>query len=129
MNGHASVLVVTENKENCKLISNLLTCEGIHHRCAHTLDEVEQAFGASMPAMGIVDCTGQTRDTFSICDCFHKHLVAFVLLLPAADPKLQMEAVRRGARIVLKKPVRKRELMESVRILQETGMGGRTDAI
>lgn len=113
---HSIVLVLSRNERNLKLLADLVDEEGC---VANIVSEIEQfdtvLRGDDSIAIAVLDTEGYTVDLWKRCEYLHERGIPTVVLTPGTPPHVRREAISRGVRSILEKPVDTADLRATIR--------------
>lgn len=114
------VLSVGCNERNQGLLAELFEREGMHVDTVCSLEELDGNLDrVEEIAAVVIDLTGYDRRIWDRCERLRAADVPFVLLSRPPSAVTGREAKDRGARSILAKPVRQRQLVDLVRSLAD----------
>ncbi|WP_423746195.1 response regulator (plasmid) [Haladaptatus sp. SPP-AMP-3] len=116
MTASSSVLVLSKNERNLSLLADLVSEEGCEATPVTSVEEFDSVLrdGASI-AVAVLDTEGYTADLWKRCDDLNERGVPMVVLTPETPPHLRREAISRGVRSILEKPVDTADLRATIR--------------
>ncbi|EFW90708.1 response regulator receiver protein [Haladaptatus paucihalophilus DX253] len=116
MTASSSVLVLSKNERNLSLLADLVSEEGCEATTVTSVAEFDTVLrDEASIAVAVLDTEGYTADLWKRCDDLHERGVPMVVLTPETSPRLRREAISRGVRSILEKPVDTADLRATIR--------------
>ncbi|GAA0259206.1 response regulator [Haladaptatus pallidirubidus] len=116
MGGSSVVLVLSKNEQNLELLSNLVDQEGCTARLTTTVEEFDAALCEDESIeIAILDMEGFSADLWKRCGYLHEQGAQSVVFTPSTPAHVRREAISRGVRSILEKPVDTVDLRATIR--------------
>ncbi|MCO8246276.1 MULTISPECIES: response regulator [unclassified Haladaptatus] len=110
------VLVLSKNERNQSLLTDLVNEEGCETRPVSTVEEFDNVLrGEDSITIAVLDTEGYTADLWKRCDYLNERDIPTVVLTPETPPHVRREAISRGVRSILEKPVDTADLRATIR--------------
>ncbi len=114
------ILIVNGNRRNLDLLAQFLGKEGYKTILAASLEETDQALaGPQKITLALLDLAGFDNRNWERCEQLQVKNFPFLIIYPKQSMAIQQESLARGARSVLVKPLRVKELLALIRGLLE----------
>ena len=111
MKNRPTILVVSHNLQNIRLLADFLDQLGYGAQGAAGLDELDTILGEdSAISMALLDLAGFSPEIWPRCDQLREASIPFLVISPKKSFDLQKESLARGASGMLVKPVAMKEL-------------------
>ena len=119
MSGTAVVLTISARDRNTELLIEFLEAEGYGVTTVQDLPELDAIIESNLDQtrLAILDVQGYSRAVWDRCERLSGAEVPVLVLKPVATDEMRTAAHRHGARAVLSKPVSKRDLGETIKVL------------
>jgi CheY-like chemotaxis protein len=116
MNTPSFVLVLSRNERNLSLLADLVSEEGCETKSVTSVEEFDAVLrDEASIAIAVLDTEGYTVDLWKRCEYLHEREIPIVILTPETPPHLRREAISRGVRSILEKPVDTADLRATIR--------------
>ncbi|WP_435157295.1 response regulator [Haladaptatus sp. DFWS20] len=110
------VLVLSKNERNLELLADLVDEEGCEAHIATTVKEFDSVLRADEATeIAVLDTEGFSVDLWKRCEYLHESGVPTVVLTPSTPAHVRREAISRGVRAILEKPVDTADLRATIR--------------
>ena len=110
------VLVLSKNERNQSLLTDLVNEEGCETRPVSTVEEFDNVLrGEDSITIAVLDTEGYTADLWKRCGYLNERDIPTVVLTPETPPHVRREAISRGVRTILEKPVDTADLRATIR--------------
>jgi CheY-like chemotaxis protein len=110
------VLVLGKNERNLSLLADLVSEEGCETKPVTSVEEFDTVLRGDVSiAIAVLDTEGYTADLWKRCEYLHNRGIPVVVLTPETPPHLRREAISRGVRSILEKPVDTADLRATIR--------------
>lgn len=115
------VLVLSKNERNQSLLTDLVNEEGCETRPVSTVEEFDSVLrGEDSITIAVLDTEGYTVDLWKRCSYLNERDIPTVVLTPETPPHVRREAISRGVRSILEKPVDTADLRATIRGMLST---------
>lgn len=115
------VLVLSGNERNLSLLADLVSEEGCETKSVTLVEEFDAVLrDEASIAIAVLDTEGYTADLWKRCEYLHEREIPIVILTPETPPHLRREAISRGVRSILEKPVDTADLRATIRGMLNT---------
>ncbi|WP_458186697.1 response regulator [Haladaptatus sp. NG-WS-4] len=116
MTERSLVLALSKNQRNLQLLADLVREEGCETYVASTVEEFDGVLRRRDDvAIAVLDTEGFTEDLWKRCEYLQTRDVSTVVLTGSTPAHLRREAVSRGVRSILEKPVERADLRATIR--------------
>ena len=116
------VLVLSRNERNLTLLADLVDEEGCETRLVSTVEQFDTVLrGEDSIAIAVLDTEGYTANLWKRCDYLNERDIPTVVLTPETPPHVRREAISRGVRSILEKPVETADLRATIRGMLSEG--------
>ncbi|WP_049972229.1 DNA-binding transcriptional response regulator [Haladaptatus cibarius] len=116
MEDESLVLVLSKNEKNLELLADLVDQEGCTARITTTVGEFDAVLrGDERIEIAVLDTEGFTADLWKRCGYLHEQDIPSVVLTPSTPAHVRREAISRGVRSILEKPVDTADLRATIR--------------
>jgi len=112
------ILAVGSNRTNLDLLSLQLKREGYETIKAASLEDLKEAIKTKDNiALSLVDVSGFDQSIWSYCEQLRLYRIPFIVISPQRSPIIQRDSMKHGACALLVKPLRTKDLLESIHTL------------
>ncbi|WP_227357068.1 response regulator [Haladaptatus salinisoli] len=116
------VLALGKNERNLQLLAELVDEEGCETYVASTVDEFDAVLRRRDDvAIAVLDAEGFSETLWKRFESLDTRDVSTVVLTAATPARLRREAISRGVRAILEKPVERADLRATIRGMLREG--------
>ncbi|WP_266080072.1 DNA-binding transcriptional response regulator [Haladaptatus caseinilyticus] len=111
-----TLLVLSKNEQNLELLADLVDEEGCEAHLATTVQQFDTFLRRDDTVkIAVLDTEGFSADLWKRCEYLNENNVSTVVLTPSTPAHVRREAISRGVRSILEKPVDSADLRATIR--------------
>ncbi len=110
------VVVLSKNEQNLELLANLVTEEGCEAHLSTTTEQFDTVLRSDDDIeIAVLDTEGFSADLWKRCEFLHEEDIPTIVLTSSTPAHVRREAISRGVRSILEKPVDTAALRATIR--------------